>query len=156
MVWASLFGELAIERPAWIGANPDLWEDLGRMEQHFASGSRERAGALVAVTWARFAAEPEGDVGPYVEPTNPTSLDADWTRLGYDVADGSLLSGLMNCGYDDERPTLQARFAGLLNEHHLFSDVSGAAEYRLVCDLRVTEHAPFFVFGLYVRSLTRV
>jgi hypothetical protein len=37
-----------------------------------------------------------------------------------------------------------------LNDHGLFGDLQQAAEFKLVSDRRVEEHAPFFVFGIYL------
>jgi hypothetical protein len=78
-------------------------------------------------------------------------LDSDWSFLGFDVADGSLVSGLSNCGYTqaDIEP-LSRQWGPTLNEHHLFVGLDDASRFRDLADRRVTEHAPFFIFGLYV------
>lgn len=69
--------------------------------------------------------------------------------LGYDVGDAGLLSGLMNCGYDEEAAELRERFARHLNHHHLFYDRERALHFARLTNERVPEHAPFFVYGLY-------
>jgi len=38
----------------------------------------------------------------------------------------------------------------LLNEHHLFNEIDPARLFKEWADRRVPEHAPFFVFGLYI------
>ena len=37
-----------------------------------------------------------------------------------------------------------------LNEHHLFKNAESAFAFRLVTNRRVPEHAPFFVYGLWL------
>ena len=74
----------------------------------------------------------------------------DWKHLGYDVADGSLLSGLSNCGYTaEEREPLRKRFAQCLNRFHLFDELDPAFAFKDETNTRVPEHKPFFVYGLY-------
>jgi len=80
-------------------------------------------------------------------------VDPAWTSLGYDVADGGI-SGLCNCGYreEDEQMIPRAIWAPRLNEHGLFDDVDHALAFRDLTDRRVPEHAPFFVYGLWMIS----
>jgi hypothetical protein len=142
--------------PVWTGANAGLWDDLDAMRAYVREG--ERGGAVprhtvVAITWimdqASMARRRAG--GPYVQPTDPPGVAPAWTRLGYDVADASRLSGLADCGYaPDEVEPLRERWARFLNLHHVFDQVAYALAFRQVADRRVTEHAPFFVYGLYV------
>jgi hypothetical protein len=76
-----------------------------------------------------------------------------WKVLGHDVADASLLSGLMNCGYSQpERRALRPAWAARLNAAGLFDSADDAFAFRAVTDARVPEHAPFFVFAVRVRS----
>ena len=102
---------------------------------------------LVAVT---------GDPGPDRGAVLPAA-EPSWSFLGYDVADAGLLSGLSNCGYEeDERAALRARFGQRLNEHHLFAAREDAEAFRGLTDRRVPEHAPFSVYGLWeVARLSR-
>jgi hypothetical protein len=71
--------------------------------------------------------------------------------LGYDVADRWLLSGLSDCGWapGEIRPS-GAWSVAQLNEHHLFHEPERAFEYVEAVNLRVPEHAPFFVYSLYL------
>jgi hypothetical protein len=76
-----------------------------------------------------------------------------WKVAGHDVADGSLLSGLMNCGYSQpERQTLRPVWAAKVNRAGLFDSADDAFAFRAATDSRVPEHAPFFVFAIRVRS----
>jgi hypothetical protein len=56
-----------------------------------------------------------------------------------------------NCGYAaDEVDALRARWGRRLNESHLFGSIGEALAFREVADARVPEHAPFFVYRLYL------
>jgi hypothetical protein len=168
-VWPSLFdsgqgiglppgereqlGLAGLPLPSWVGPNTGLWEDLFRLRQQLAAGGpAARPYVIVAVSWVSddgFANA--GSVGPYLDTTSPESLDPGWRLLGFDVADGSRLSGLANCGYaPEEAPGLRAQWAKELNENHLFADAHSALRFRDLADARVKEHAPFFVYGLYL------
>lgn len=83
-------------------------------------------------------------------PPEPERPLTDWALLGYDVADGALLSGLSNCGYAprDLEP-LRQRFGQHLNRFHLFDAIGQALAFKDETNKRVPEHAPFFVYGLY-------
>jgi hypothetical protein len=73
-----------------------------------------------------------------------------WQRLGYDVADRWLTSGLMNCGYTaSEKHALATRYGSLINDHHLFREAADAVAFSTQCGTRVPEHAPFFVYGVW-------
>jgi hypothetical protein len=78
-----------------------------------------------------------------------------WSCIGFDVGSSyGDLSGLMNCGYTPtEKPGLVSRFAIHLNERGLFDSSAEADEFRANCDVRVAEHAPFVVYGLWVQGL---
>ena len=172
IVWPSLFdwgqgaGMTPSERgrlrlaglapPVWTGANAGLWDDLDAMRAYLRA--RWGDGALprhtvVALTWVMdptsVARRRAG--GPYARPTTPPTVATAWARLGYDVADASRLSGLTNCGYErDEAPPLRERWGRFLNVHHVFDQIAYALAFRQAADIRVSEHAPFFVYGLYV------
>jgi hypothetical protein len=72
-----------------------------------------------------------------------------WITLGFDVADSSFVSGLLNCGYAvDEREWLAATWGPRLNEHGLLASLDEASAFVELTDERVPEHAPFLVFEL--------
>jgi len=169
LVWPSLFdygqgiGMAESERkrsrqagfptPAWIGANSGLWENLEAMRRQLEASAlpADARYAVIAVSWVAAGEFRGGNVGPYAEPTAPAEVEPGWELLGYDVCDGSLVSGLSNCGYRaEEAQVLRARWAGQLNEHHLFRDWEQAEGFCQGANERAPEHAPFLVYGLYV------
>jgi hypothetical protein len=73
------------------------------------------------------------------------------TFLGFDVCDQDLYSALTNCGYGNEfdRSKAEATWSDRLNENHLFDKIEFAKCMRHESNVRVPEHAPFFVLRLY-------
>ena len=120
--------------------------DLARLEARL-SHVDPRSYAIVALSILPVPAYPDGL--RHLAAPEPPAVDDTWTRLGYDVSDGALLSGLSNSGYAarDVR-ALRSVWEPQLNEHHLFDDAARALEFRVLAERRVPEHAPFFVFGL--------
>jgi hypothetical protein len=83
----------------------------------------------------------------------PYEVEGEPRLLGYDIADDVFLSGLSNCGYTDaEKAALRPRWAARLNRFHLLDQVDAASEFKALTEARVPEHAPFFIFGLYLLS----
>lgn len=74
----------------------------------------------------------------------------DWTFIGYDICDGAMLSGLMNCGYEG-RNALRAEWSQRLNQWHLFESLVDARNFCAMTEQRVPEHAPFRLVAVYVR-----
>jgi hypothetical protein len=150
-VWPGLF-DTVLSPPAWTGPNQGLWEDLFAMREALGPlGPTPSPAWTVAVGWvAQAGVFQPTEWGPFIEPVTPSSLGAEWTLLGFDVADAGFISGLSNCGYEPaERAELRAVWAASLNEHHLFRDVERALAFRTLSDERVADHAPFFVYSLY-------
>lgn len=78
-------------------------------------------------------------------------IEPTWRPLGFDIADGTTISGLSNCGYEaDEADMLRSAWAARLNEHGLFDDVADALAFRAITDARVREHAPFAVYAMWM------
>lgn len=127
----------------WTGPNADLWDDLEALEALRVELSPAQS-SLVAITCDACAGHFEA-----IDHLPPTSRR--WRFLGFDVADGSLLSALMNCGYLDPAEALgmRSRWASHLNGFHLFEDQAAANEFKQVSERRVPEHCPFFVCGLW-------
>jgi hypothetical protein len=66
------------------------------------------------------------------------------------VADSALVSGLSNCSYKaEQKHNLHLDWSEKLNEHGLFRNVEDAMGFKAVSDRRVSEHAPFWVYGLH-------
>jgi hypothetical protein len=150
LLWPSATKDL----DRWIGANNGLWENLVDLLGHVAAHVDQLPDEtwIIAVTWhhrERFA--PSGPFGPYALPTVPARRDPIWPLVGYDISDGSLLSGLSDCGYyPEELRRLAPRWGRFLNSHHLFRTLSPAFAYKRLTDARVREHAPFQVYGLWI------
>ena len=161
--WPSLFSYVAWEdealpEPGWIGVMGPAWESLDYLEstvrQHWGSGGKPYwiialsvfTGLFTERDWAHWTS-----VRYPTWNTNPAERNPAWELLGYDVSDLDYLSGLSDCGYDpEEKLDLVPRFASHLNQWHLFTDHTKAFEFKQVSDERVREHAPFYVYGLYV------
>jgi hypothetical protein len=142
-----------ISTPEWIGANAGIWDNLILMRDCLAANSSRIhiAYSVIAISWlSRDALQKASELGPYVEPTNPRKVSKEWEFLGYDIADGSFVSGLSECAYDPgEIGRLRIEWAAHLNENHLFADNDFAFEFAQLSNNRVAEHAPFHVYGLY-------
>jgi len=148
------WGFLGPSRPDWIGPNRPLWQNLDELQHSLLVAAEAIPGPhrLIAVTYiAQPGIVSPVDVGPYLQQTNPDQRLSSWTFLGYDIGDGSLLSGLTNCGYslDEKEQPPALHFVESLNQYHLFGARQAAARFRLYVDERVPEHAPFLVYGLY-------
>lgn len=161
MVWPSLYdqgseaerlGLPMLQPPGWRGPNADLWDNLGALQGDLDKSKAPPPYWLIAVAWVADEAsqrEPRS-YGPYVEPMTPSTLSPAWTLLGFDVADDGRLSGLTDCGYGVEQGPLKEAWSPRINEHHLFGESEDALAFRLVCNERVPEHAPFFAYGLWL------
>ncbi len=174
LVWPSLFdtgqgigmqagqrrelGFDGIPLPEDGGAAGGLWQDLSRLRHSLAGQPPGAEGIIVAITLIAEKVAPGREAAPILPDGRTASPEPDpaWRRLGYDVADGSPISGLMNCGYTpDEVFALRGEWAARLNEHHLFDDPQHALNFASLTDARVPEHAPFFVYGLYLVEMHR-
>jgi hypothetical protein len=137
------FGEVALR----------LWRDRRRMDAALAaSGS---AGAVpIRIDLLTEPSDGAHDAWQILNMVPEPLLDGseNWSLVGHDVADSSLLSGLMNCGYSQpERRALRPLWAAKLNRAGLFDSADDAFAFRAVTAARVPEHAPFFVFAIRVR-----
>jgi len=160
MVWHTVFdADTTLPRPEWIGPMMGLWENLATLQQYLETAWRARTQPywLIAVTLQHEGAQRDSLLERYAATADiiPTLRDPAWALLGYDISDQWLLSGLSNCGYGtngSELQTLRETYASSLNEHHLFASLQPAGDFRQLSDERVPEHAPFFVFGLWLIS----
>jgi hypothetical protein len=152
-VWPSACGLRESDPGRVVGFVQDLWEDLSALvdfaREHCAGG--EYCVAAFTVVLERFWSDGGTEWDQILLPTVPSSLGPEWRPRGYDVADRFLLSALTNCvrhGLDD-RDEQRVRFAHLLNDVGLFQDAEAANKLRELSNVRVPEHAPFYVFGVY-------
>jgi hypothetical protein len=171
-IWPSVFPLDSETRP-YAGFFQDLWPELDRLREHIENPKqiRMRPADLIAVTlqaellnaeegtrWEkRLKGEsPSADVNeadleiPY---SDPPSVRQGWSFLGYDVCDEWGLSGLSNCGFKPGREDVQelrGRWGPRVNRFHLFDVIDHAIEFKGLSDQRCSEHAPFFVYGLWL------
>jgi hypothetical protein len=88
--------------------------------------------------------------GIWLDQTIPERVPEGSSLLGYDVADAGRISGLANCGYTEEEIGALATVWGTrLNLFGLLATLADAVAFRRVCDERVPEHAPFWVYALW-------
>jgi hypothetical protein len=144
-----------IPAPPYTGTNAGIWEDASSMRRYLGEhGAEVRPCVQIAISWltdASCPSPPDPYPGPYPALTVPATRNPRWQRLGFDIADGSLLSGLTNCGYlPEEAPPLRSTWGPRLNAHHLFGDLQDAWQFRALTDARVPAHAPFHVYGIYL------
>jgi hypothetical protein len=177
-VWASVFDLHADLRPAYTGIWEEVWEDLRGLEAcvtQAAGGlgafwivafalmrhvwSREQQAALEQFLGFLKAGDAQGAARIAARTggiCTPDTVAPNWSLLGYDVADLGLTSGLTNMGFlpgVDDVDALRLRWRPHINASHLFDDLSQAIEFKNFSNQRVPEHAPFFVYGLWlVRS----
>jgi hypothetical protein len=63
-----------------------------------------------------------------------------------------MLSGLSNCALNpDELREMRIRFGADVNDDGLFNSFDRAVAFKAACDELIPEHAPFFVYVLYVK-----
>jgi hypothetical protein len=87
----------------------------------------------------------------FAEAVAPDKIDPAWTFVGYDIADRYLTSGLSNCGYSlSEIERVRVEWKDEVNEFGLLKSVNPALRFREFTDKRVTQHAPFYIFGVYL------
>lgn len=151
-VWPSAFDmQERVERPQWTGYVQDLWEDLGSLASAAADLGMALRYAAFEVLEPDVAVPSELSWRERVLSVNPASLQhLNAEFVGYDVADYYLLSGLVNCAFTEEERQAAARWLPHLNHRHLFASHEPALAFKREADNRVPEHAPFFVFGLWL------
>jgi hypothetical protein len=154
MVWPSVFDEVGELAPPynWRGS---LWDGLEVMRGFMKARpiTTHLTFWMIGITLVsgEFEAGQEEMGYPTLPALDLPAESEDWTLLGYDVSDHSLLSGLSNCGYlEREKQRFRKRWARHLNRYHLFGEVDPAVEFKAITDRRIPEHAPFFVYGLYL------
>jgi hypothetical protein len=138
--------------PDWLGPNTGLWDNVAAMRDYLGAQLEIAVCRFQVIAISLACCLPVGrDEPPFsLCPFRPGN---DWAPLGYDVADSYMISGLSNCAYTiEENAHLAPAWAGRLNSNHLFDDTRDADDFRQITDMRVPEHAPFRVYGLW-RSL---
>ncbi len=163
--WPSVLDDVWEKMPGWLGHNMPLWEELDQLQTVLSSEVCDSVDPywLVAFTVmvdaksidrireTEYKSVGDNEAPPRLFPTKPPDIQHGWTFLGYDVADGSI-SGLSNCGYteEDDPPKLRREWGPKLNGYGLLMDLQDAVEFTAFTDERVKEHAPFFIYGIWL------
>lgn len=172
MVWPSIFEAGLVPRPPFVGFYQNYWKSLGALRSQLDSAHTLRLPALTIIAldlqlslcttseqaeWHRLLSGFDPTLGPdsrgAPETAEPAAPEGSWRFLGFDIADRWGVSALSNCGLDpsfDDVDGLRKRWSPQLDDHHLFHDRVEALEYKHMSDRRVPEHAPFFVYGLWL------
>ena len=84
-----------------------------------------------------------------IEPPIEAAAAAHWPLLGYDVADAWQVSGLTNCAYSpQEKASLTDIWRPRLTRSGLIQTEAWASAFVDIANVRVPEHAPFFVYEI--------
>lgn len=125
----------------------DLMLGYAPTEARFESAVKQAHRALALVGFSTDV--PPGDLFACfgLPPAAPPSSDTEPRLLGYDIATGSFLSGLSNCGYESGA---LADWGRRLSSDHLLKSASEADPFRQLTEKRVPEHAPFYAIGVWL------
>jgi hypothetical protein len=148
------YGSIAVDPSTDDG---QYWLNLDDMKAYYETHKKpETQGVFIAIhlfseiaLYSNFISYSDGNYALELGETNPSECPNGCEFLGYDVADASRISGLVNCGYTDlDRQQLEQVWSSRLNSYGLLKTLEDAVEFRQVCDKRVAEHAPFWIFGI--------
>jgi hypothetical protein len=139
--------------------NGEYWLNLEQMKHHYAANKLPNSKGVFVCIHLFSEAPLDGFSVPYLQngiqcgfelhDTTPREAPKDAVLLGYDVADASWISGLTNCSYTPEdKERLSSRWLPRLNHYGLLRELDDARKFREVCNLRVPDHAPFWVFRI--------
>jgi hypothetical protein len=151
-VWNSVFGiNKSIQQSDRKGWRQNTWASLLELQKSLQSQSKTKLGDYWNIAITQFADDKTiAEIGIDVLPVIPNTINAAWQFLGYDVAELTLLSSLMNMGYrEEEKNFAEKKFGDYLNLYHLFTQVEIAEEFSSWSDARDRGHGPFYVYGLY-------
>jgi hypothetical protein len=159
IIWPSVFSAERGQKPPDHVGFQGFWADFDRLrsavtEYHDKEPSRDYRMIAAALMLDQETSKHPIPWDERIPRPKPDRRGPDWVFLGYDVADQFTLSGLMDCGFlpqVDDVPALRRRWGPLLNKFHLFDSYAAAADFRRFSDERMKDdHAPFFVFGLWL------
>lgn len=153
---------LSVDRRVWPpvpaaeltdGFAPDYWADLDALRRKCVEADLAPGDFTLIALGVADETDRERSL---LVPCRPSSVQPDWCRLGYDVADTGLTSGLSNAGFlaeVEDVDGLRSSFGSQLGENGLFASPDDADAFRVRCDERLPEHAPFLVHALFVVPL---
>lgn len=143
------------------------WLNLDQMTQYY-DAHRKGGSRGVFIGIDLFSEQSlGGDTVPYEGPKGvqcaltlgravPSDRPATSELLGYDVADGSWISGLCNCEYSrEEKEQLTPVWVPRLNNFGLIASLDHATDFKRLSDARVPEHSPFWVYAIWRTPLRR-
>lgn len=160
-VWPYFFDPCKSQNPHdWRIGCHDLWEDAEGLKILVESeeGRLDKAFEIIGITLTVLsyvdAEQWCQQQGILMNTLNKRMVKQNtaWIKLGFDVADGGMISGLSNCGYEPEAENvwkIREQWWPLLNEHHLFDKLEDAKQFREFANIREKDQSPFFVFGIY-------
>lgn len=158
LIWPSIF--TSESRPPLIKpfGFQSFWSDFFLLRKtvtiaHTEQPFREYRMIAAILVLGDYVKTPQITWHDRVPPVTPDQRGPDWKFIGYDVADQWALSGLSDCGFvpgRDDVAALRRRWGPLLNKWHLFDDLEIAIEFKHMSDQRMNDHAPFFVYGLWL------
>jgi len=105
-----------------------LWENLQQSQKYLQQNRNtvQHPYQAIGITLLRDALPvQEQEIWTLLAPTVPTSLNKEWTFLGYDKSDDGFISGLSDCGYVASELHLRDGWRPYLNDWHLFTERAG-------------------------------
>lgn len=172
LVWPSVFYSEIFRRPSvesysTIEVDPAVdggqyWLDLDRMRTYYDSHRALAPGGVFIGVELLSEKDSEAETIPYIlsggiqaavslERTTPARPPEGSTLVGYDVADASWISGLTNCEYTQQQiGELAPVWGHRLNSFGLLATPEDAIAFRQVSDARIPEHAPFWIYALWL------
>lgn len=161
---SSLYGRvdelLDMPDPAiWQGPYyPEIWYDLSKLRASLTSMTATRVIQIelcldaISEAQLKWCQQRDGSLftGPHLFTDRVREFARDVEIRGYDVADGSFVSGILNMGIHIQRtgPLFWSVFGDKINKFGLFQTAEDGFRFAGIANLEVPEHAPFYVFRL--------
>jgi hypothetical protein len=129
-----------------------MWDSLDLLIDNLPSDKFKSDYSVAAFTIVLNAGETDGYQKYFMPPvTSPSAIDANWTFMGFDIADTGLISGITNYGYEQNSASiLKKKWRNELNKYHLLKRIESAYEFKKITCERTVEHNSFFLYGVYI------
>lgn len=130
----------------------NYWRNLHEMASYYGKHKKPETGGVPIAVQVLSENSRDSDqltmaFGNHSDPAEPPPRSE---FLGFDVADLSGISALCNCEYSHEtKKHLAPVWVPRLNVFGLLTTSEHAAEFKQLSDSRVSEHAPFWVYGIW-------
>jgi hypothetical protein len=128
-----------------------IWDNLAAMQDFMKAHHIEKPYWMIAITVVELPSYQEEIKNVFQ--SKPSTIDDQWTFLGYDVEDEppSMWEGLVTYqsrNAFDYYGELSEKYGKHLNEYHLYSEQAPPIEH---CEwITKKEHHPYWVYGLYL------